>query len=59
MFSNEAQAVTKLSDVYPVGTFATISEMHDMTDKLRMLLVGVRRIRIERQASHCNSSFVY
>ena len=34
----------ELSDVYNIGTFAEIKEMHDLGDKgLKMILMGHRR----------------
>ena len=40
---NELEVVKKLDDVYSVGTFVNITEMHDMGDKLRMYIQGHRR----------------
>jgi len=35
-----------LSEVYPVGTFAQIHEMQDLGDRLRLVVMAHRRIRI-------------
>nr|CAD7257677.1 unnamed protein product [Timema shepardi] len=44
---NESDVVQNLSDVYLVGTFTQIHEMQDMGDKLRLVVMAHRRIRIE------------
>ncbi|KAJ8303937.1 hypothetical protein KUTeg_017520 [Tegillarca granosa] len=44
--SNEAEVVNNLDDIYPVGTFVQITEMQDLGDKLRMIVMGHRRITI-------------
>ncbi|CAN0320950.1 unnamed protein product [Lampetra planeri] len=46
--SNEADAVSSLDEIHPVGTFVQIHEMQDLGDKLRMIVMGHRRIRITR-----------
>ncbi|TMW52625.1 hypothetical protein DOY81_002279 [Sarcophaga bullata] len=46
---NEAEIVEKLDDVYKVGTFAQILELQDLGDKLRMVVVAHRRIKITGQ----------
>lgn len=46
---NEAEIVDKLDDVYKVGTFAQILELQDLGDKLRMVVVAHRRIKITGQ----------
>ncbi|KAH8295730.1 hypothetical protein KR018_006215 [Drosophila ironensis] len=45
----EEELVDKVSDVYNVGTFAQIQELQDLGDKLRMVVVAHRRIRITGQ----------
>jgi len=35
-----------LSEVYPVGTFSQIHEMQDVGDRLRLVVMAHRRIRI-------------
>ncbi|EDO31613.1 predicted protein, partial [Nematostella vectensis] len=44
--SNEAEVVSSLDDVYKVGAFVQITEMHDMGNKMRMVILGHRRIQI-------------
>ncbi|CAN9500860.1 unnamed protein product [Ophioblennius macclurei] len=46
--SNEADVVESLDQVYQTGTFVQIHEMQDLGDKLRMIVMGHRRIRISR-----------
>lgn len=46
---NEAEVVQKIEDVYGVGTFAQIQEMQDLGDKLRLVVVAHRRIKITGQ----------
>lgn len=42
--SNEADVVDNVeNDLYSVGTFVQIHEMHDMGDKVRMIVMGHRR----------------
>lgn len=38
-----------LSDLHPVGTFVQIHEMQDMGDRLRLVVMAHRRIRILNQ----------
>ncbi|XP_071342841.1 lon protease homolog, mitochondrial isoform X2 [Trachinotus anak] len=47
--SNESDVVESLDAVYSTGTFVQIHEMQDLGDKLRMIVMGHRRIRITRQ----------
>ncbi|XP_067646961.1 lon protease homolog, mitochondrial isoform X2 [Eurosta solidaginis] len=46
---NEAEVVEKLDEVYNVGTFAQIQELQDLGDKLRMVVVAHRRVKITGQ----------
>ncbi|XP_028299509.1 lon protease homolog, mitochondrial [Gouania willdenowi] len=46
---NESDVVESLEAVYTTGTFVQIHEMQDLGDKLRMIVMGHRRIRITRQ----------
>lgn len=46
---NEKEVVDKLDEVYPVGTFAQIQEIQDLGDKLRLVVVAHRRIKITGQ----------
>lgn len=42
--SNEAETVTSLDDIYQVGAFVQITEFYDMGDKIRMVVLGHRRL---------------
>ncbi|XP_046541305.1 lon protease homolog, mitochondrial [Equus quagga] len=46
--SNESDVVESLDEVYHTGTFVQIHEMQDLGDKLRMIVMGHRRIHINR-----------
>lgn len=46
---NTSEVVDKLSDIYETGTFAQIQEMQDMGDKLRLVVIAHRRIKISNQ----------
>ncbi|KAM9849328.1 lon protease homolog, mitochondrial [Aulostomus maculatus] len=46
---NESDVVESLDAVYSTGTFVQIHEMQDLGDKLRMIVMGHRRIQITRQ----------
>uniref|UniRef100_UPI0037E97F2C lon protease homolog, mitochondrial n=1 Tax=Semicossyphus pulcher TaxID=241346 RepID=UPI0037E97F2C len=45
----ESDVVESLDAIYSTGTFVQIHEMQDLGDKLRMIVMGHRRIRITRQ----------
>ncbi|KAM4809164.1 lon protease homolog, mitochondrial [Rhinophrynus dorsalis] len=47
--SNESDVVGSLDEIYNTGTFVQIHEMQDMDDKLRMIVMGHRRIRINKE----------
>uniref|UniRef100_A0A8C9FKH2 Lon protease homolog, mitochondrial n=1 Tax=Pavo cristatus TaxID=9049 RepID=A0A8C9FKH2_PAVCR len=47
--NNESDVVEDLNEIYQMGTFVQIHEMQDLGDKLRMIVMGHRRIRINRQ----------
>ncbi|XP_035032637.1 lon protease homolog, mitochondrial [Hippoglossus stenolepis] len=47
--NNESDVVESLDAVYSTGTFVQIHEMQDLGDKLRMIVMGHRRIKITRQ----------
>ena len=47
---NTAEVVSSLDDLYPVGTFAKVIELQDLGQKVRMVLMAHRRIRISDQA---------
>ncbi|XP_046997376.1 lon protease homolog, mitochondrial-like [Schistocerca americana] len=43
---NTSDVVSNVSDVYRIGTFAQIYEMQDLGDKLRLVVMAHRRIRL-------------
>lgn len=43
---DDTEAITSLDDVYQIGTFAQIHEMQDLGDKLRIVVMAHRRIKI-------------
>jgi len=47
--SDESEVVGDLSKIYPVGTFVQIHELQDLGDKLRMVVMAHRRIKITGQ----------
>ncbi|XP_016410077.1 lon protease homolog, mitochondrial-like, partial [Sinocyclocheilus rhinocerous] len=47
--NNESDVVDSLDAVYHTGTFVQIHEMQDLGDRLRMIVMGHRRIRINKQ----------
>ncbi|XP_060088732.1 lon protease homolog, mitochondrial [Heteronotia binoei] len=47
--NNESDVVENLEEIYRMGTFVQIHEMQDLGDRLRMIVMGHRRIRINRQ----------
>ncbi|XP_062816276.1 lon protease homolog, mitochondrial [Anolis carolinensis] len=47
--NNESDVVESLDEVYDTGTFVQIHEMQDLGDRLRMIVMGHRRIRINRR----------
>uniref|UniRef100_A0A8C4JD40 Lon protease homolog, mitochondrial n=1 Tax=Dromaius novaehollandiae TaxID=8790 RepID=A0A8C4JD40_DRONO len=47
--NNESDVVENLNEIYQMGTFVQIHEMQDLGDKLRMIVMGHRRIRINKQ----------
>lgn len=46
---NEKEVVDRLDEVHEMGTFAQIQEIQDMGDKLRLVVVAHRRIKITGQ----------
>ncbi|XP_043946561.1 lon protease homolog, mitochondrial [Protopterus annectens] len=46
---SESDVVENLEEIYHTGTFVQIHEMQDLGDKLRMIVMGHRRIRINKQ----------
>nr|XP_033810540.1 lon protease homolog, mitochondrial isoform X1 [Geotrypetes seraphini] len=47
--NNESDVVQNLNEIYQTGTFVQIHEMQDLGDKLRMIVMGHRRIRINKK----------
>ncbi|XP_061457847.1 lon protease homolog, mitochondrial [Rhineura floridana] len=47
--NNESDVVENLNEIYQTGTFVQIHEMQDLGDRLRMIVMGHRRIRINKQ----------
>ncbi|XP_070799574.1 lon protease homolog, mitochondrial isoform X2 [Pituophis catenifer annectens] len=47
--SNESDVVENLNEIYQMGTFVQIHEMQDLGDRLRMIVMGHRRIRINKR----------
>merc|ERR1712223_2353426 len=43
---NHVEVVEDINDVYPVGTFVQIMEMQDLGQKIRMVVMAHRRIKI-------------
>ena len=46
-----SDAIKNLDEVYPIGSFVQIHEVHDMGDRLRMIVMAHRRIKIVGLAS--------
>ena len=46
---NTAEVVSSLDELYPVGTFAKVVELQDLGQKVRMVLMAHRRIRISER----------
>lgn len=46
---NDAEVVKDINEVYNVGIFAQIHEMQDLGDKLRLVVMAHRRIKITGQ----------
>lgn len=46
---NDSELVNNLNDVYSVGVFAQIHEMQDLGDRLRLVVMAHRRIKITGQ----------
>lgn len=46
---NDAEVVNNINDVYNVGVFAQIHEMQDLGDRLRLVVMAHRRIKITGQ----------
>jgi Lon-like ATP-dependent protease len=46
-----SDVIKNLDEVYKIGSFVQIHEVHDMGDRLRMIVMAHRRIRIVGLAS--------
>ncbi|KYN50561.1 hypothetical protein ALC57_05661 [Trachymyrmex cornetzi] len=46
---NEADVVQSLDDIYPIGTFAQVHEVQDLGNRLRLVVMAHRRIKIVNQ----------
>lgn len=46
MGSVSSDVIKNLDDIYPIGAFVQIHEVHDMGDRLRMIVMAHRRIKI-------------
>ncbi|KAL6425993.1 hypothetical protein ACFW04_008939 [Cataglyphis niger] len=46
---NEAEIVQNLDDIYSIGTFAQIHEVQDLGNRLRLVIMAHRRIKIVNQ----------
>ncbi|KAL0101790.1 hypothetical protein PUN28_019140 [Cardiocondyla obscurior] len=46
---NEADVVQTLDDIYPIGTFAQVHEVQDLGNRLRLVIMAHRRIKIVNQ----------
>ncbi|XP_069784090.1 lon protease homolog, mitochondrial isoform X2 [Narcine bancroftii] len=47
--NNESDVVESMEEIYQTGTFVQIHEMQDLGDRLRMIVMGHRRIQLTRQ----------
>ncbi len=43
LISNENDVITSLEDIYDVGTFVQITELHEVGNRMRMIIQGHRR----------------
>ena len=42
-YSNENDVIRSLDEIYDVGTFVQITELHDYGERIRMIIQGHRR----------------
>ena len=47
--SNEKEVVSSMDEIYPIGTFVQIHELQDLGDRMRMIVMAHRRIKIVKQ----------
>ena len=43
-YSNESDVIRSLDEVHNIGTFVQITELHDIGDRMRMIIQGHRRL---------------
>ena len=43
LYRNEADVVSRLDEIYQIGTFVQIHELQDLGEKIRMIVMGHRR----------------
>lgn len=48
-FRNEEGLVQNLDEIYSIGTFAQIHEVQDLGDRLRLVVMAHRRVKITGQ----------
>ena len=41
--SHESEVISSLDEIYDVGTFVQITDLHDIGNRLRMIIQGHRR----------------
>ncbi|XP_032680827.1 lon protease homolog, mitochondrial isoform X2 [Odontomachus brunneus] len=46
---NEAEIVQNLDEIYPIGTFAQVHEVQDLGNRMRLVVMAHRRIKIVKQ----------
>lgn len=46
---NEAEIVQNLDDIYSIGTFAQVHEVQDLGNRMRLVVMAHRRIKIVNQ----------
>ncbi|XP_011883137.1 PREDICTED: lon protease homolog, mitochondrial isoform X2 [Vollenhovia emeryi] len=46
---NEAEVIQSLDEIYPIGTFAQVHEVQDLGNRLRLVIMAHRRIKIVNQ----------
>jgi Lon-like ATP-dependent protease len=54
--NNESEVVERVDDLHSVGTFVQIHEYQDLGDKLRMIVMAHRRIKIIKQILEENTT---
>lgn len=42
-YSHESEVISSLDEIYDVGTFVQITDLHDIGNRLRMIIQGHRR----------------